>query len=67
MEDLIGDLTAVPQPVEVKLFSDNPTQLGALANDVAALLREQGHEVAAYTGATETAEPRASKASRTTR
>jgi CzcA family heavy metal efflux pump len=23
MEDLIGDLTAVPQPIEVKLFSDN--------------------------------------------
>ena len=38
MEDLIGDLTAVPQPVEVKLFSDNPNQLAALANDVAARL-----------------------------
>ncbi|MDP9123465.1 MAG: efflux RND transporter permease subunit [Pseudomonadota bacterium] len=38
MEDLIGDLTAVPQPVEVKLFSDNPSQLAALANDVAARL-----------------------------
>ena len=24
MEDLIGDLTAVPQPIEVKLFSDDP-------------------------------------------
>ncbi len=23
MEDLIGDLTAVPQPIEIKLFSDN--------------------------------------------
>jgi CzcA family heavy metal efflux pump len=38
MEDLIGDLTAVPQPVEVKLFSDNPAQLAALANDVAGRL-----------------------------
>ena len=38
MEDLIGDLTAVPQPVEVKLFSDNPAQLAALADDVAARL-----------------------------
>ena len=38
MEDLIGDLTAVPQPVEVKLFSDNPARLAALANDVAARL-----------------------------
>ena len=27
MEDLIGDLTAVPQPIEVKLFSDDPVQL----------------------------------------
>ena len=23
MEDVIGDLTAVPQPIEVKLFSDD--------------------------------------------
>jgi CzcA family heavy metal efflux pump len=38
MEDLIGDLTAVPQPVEVKLFSDNATQLAMLATDVAARL-----------------------------
>lgn len=27
MEDLIGDLTAVPQPIEVKLFGDDPQQL----------------------------------------
>ena len=38
MEDLIGDLTAVPQPVEVKLFSDNAAQLATLATDVAARL-----------------------------
>ena len=38
MEDLIGDLTAVPQPVEIKLFSDNPTQLAALAPKIAARL-----------------------------
>src|SRR6202022_3499686 len=31
MEDLIGDLTAVPQPVEIKLFADNPAQLPTLA------------------------------------
>ena len=36
MEDLIGDLTAVPQPVEVKLYGDNPAQLERLARDVAA-------------------------------
>ena len=29
MEDLIGDLTAVPQPIEVKLFGDDPQQLEA--------------------------------------
>lgn len=38
MEDLIGDLTAVPQPVEIKLFSDDATRLAALAIDVAARL-----------------------------
>ena len=38
MEDLIGDLTAVPQPVEVKLFSDNEAQLEKVAADVAARL-----------------------------
>jgi CzcA family heavy metal efflux pump len=35
MEDVIGDLTAVPQPIEVKLFSDNPQQLRLLAGKVA--------------------------------
>ena len=38
MEDLIGDLTAVPQPVEVKLFSDNEARLEKAAIDVAARL-----------------------------
>lgn len=38
MEDLIGDLTAVPQPVEVKLFSDNAAQLQTVAVDIAARL-----------------------------
>ncbi len=27
MEDLIGDLTAVPQPIEIKLFGNNTQQL----------------------------------------
>jgi len=35
MEDLIGDLTAVPQPVEVKLYSDDGAKLGAAAQSVA--------------------------------
>ena len=38
MEDLIGDLTAVPQPVEVKLFSDDAALLEKTATDVAARL-----------------------------
>ncbi|MFC5549114.1 efflux RND transporter permease subunit [Massilia aerilata] len=38
MEDLIGDLTAVPQPVEIKLFGDRPDQLARAAVDVAARL-----------------------------
>jgi CzcA family heavy metal efflux pump len=36
MEDLIGDLTAVPQPVEIKIFSGDPTSLAAIASKVAA-------------------------------
>ncbi len=34
MEDLIGDLTAVPQPIEVKLFGDDSTLLKASAKSV---------------------------------
>jgi CzcA family heavy metal efflux pump len=35
MEDLIGDLTAVPQPIEVKLFGDDEAQLVDAAQKVA--------------------------------
>ncbi len=35
MEDLIGDLTAVPQPVEIKLFMDNPAALAGTAQALA--------------------------------
>ena len=35
MEDLIGDLTAVPQPVEIKLYSDNEKLLRKLGPKVA--------------------------------
>lgn len=38
MEDLIGDLTAVPQPIEVKLFSDDPQQLETAAGKVVGAL-----------------------------
>lgn len=34
MEDLIGDLTAVPQPIEVKLFGNNPQELEQAARRV---------------------------------
>jgi multidrug efflux pump subunit AcrB len=40
MEDLIGDLTAVPQPIEVKLFGDDPATLAASAKKVGAALRK---------------------------
>jgi CzcA family heavy metal efflux pump len=36
MEDLIGDLTAVPQPVEIKLVAPDPAQLPTVAKGVAA-------------------------------
>jgi CzcA family heavy metal efflux pump len=36
MEDLIGDLTAVPQPVQIKIYSDDPNTLDSTARKVAA-------------------------------
>ena len=38
MEDLIGDLTAVPQPIEIKLYAADPSVLSAQAQKVAALI-----------------------------
>jgi CzcA family heavy metal efflux pump len=38
MEDLIGDLTAVPQPIEIKLYSDNSDLLQTTAVAVAAAI-----------------------------
>ena len=38
MEDLIGDLTAVPQPIEVKLYASDPTSLIPQAEKVAAAI-----------------------------
>ncbi len=35
MEDLIGDLTSVPQPVEIRLFGDDAQQLRAAAEKIA--------------------------------
>lgn len=38
IEDLIGDLTAVPQPIEIKLYGDDVAQLLATAPKVAAAI-----------------------------
>ena len=38
MEDLIGDLTSVPQPIEIKLYSDDGDLLGKLGPKVAAAI-----------------------------
>ena len=35
MEDLIGDLTAVPQPIEIKVFSDDGAVLTSTATQIA--------------------------------
>src|SRR5213594_603047 len=35
MEDLIGDLTSVPQPIEIKLYSDDEELLRTLPPQVA--------------------------------
>jgi CzcA family heavy metal efflux pump len=40
MEDLIGDLTAVPQPIEIKIFSDDEATLLATAPKVADAIRK---------------------------
>ncbi len=43
MEDLIGDLTSVPQPIQIKLFSDDTEVLRRLAPKVAvAISKVQG-------------------------
>ncbi|TBR39744.1 MULTISPECIES: efflux RND transporter permease subunit [Dyella] len=38
MEDLIGDLTAVPQPIEIKLFGEDPAALAPQARRIAAAI-----------------------------
>lgn len=38
MEDVIGDLTAVPQPIEIKLFGDNQDELQLTAKQVQAAI-----------------------------
>ena len=38
MEDLIGDLVAVPQPIEIQLYGDDPAQLADTAGKLAAAI-----------------------------
>ncbi len=38
MEDMIGDLTSVPEPIEIKIFSDDQAGLEASARKTAALI-----------------------------
>ena len=38
VEDLVGDLTAVPQPIEVKIFSSDPTVLQSLPSKIAQVI-----------------------------
>ncbi len=40
MEDLIGDLTAVPQPIEIKLYADDQRQLFAASRRVAKTIKK---------------------------
>ncbi|MGI9113802.1 MAG: efflux RND transporter permease subunit, partial [Chthoniobacterales bacterium] len=40
MEDLIGDLTSVPQPIEIKLFSESEETLRTIAPRVADAIRK---------------------------
>ena len=50
MEDLIGDLTAVPQPVEIKLYSPDNAVLIPLAGTVAAAIGKIGGVVEVKSG-----------------
>lgn len=50
MEDLIGDLTAVPQPIEVKLFGDDQAQLADAAGKVAETIGKIGGVVEVQDG-----------------
>mgnify|MGYP003707178643 CR=1 FL=1 len=50
MEDLIGDLVAVPQPIEIQLYGDDPAQLAATAGKVAAAVGRIGGVVGVRNG-----------------
>lgn len=50
MEDLIGDLTAVPQPIEIKLFAADEAALIPQATRIAALITKVDGVVAVKSG-----------------
>jgi multidrug efflux pump subunit AcrB len=50
MEDLIGDLTAVPQPIEVKLYASDASVLRGQAEKVAALIEKTPGVVSVKSG-----------------
>ena len=42
MEDVIGDLISVPEPIEVKLYGDDPAQLDSAARRIAPMIGKVG-------------------------
>ncbi len=50
IEDEIGDLTAVPQPIEIKLFASEPGQLDPAARAVAAAIAKVNGVVSVLNG-----------------
>jgi len=52
MGDLIGDLTAVPQPVEVKVFGDNYTEIDSVSKRVVRILQNVPGVVDIFNGVT---------------
>jgi multidrug efflux pump subunit AcrB len=50
MEDLIGDLTAVPQPIEIKLYATDPTVLIPQAEKIASAIAKVGGVVEVKSG-----------------
>jgi CzcA family heavy metal efflux pump len=52
MGDLIGDLTAVPQPIEIKVFGDNYEQIHLIASKVADEIQKVKGVVDIYDGVT---------------
>ncbi len=52
MGDLIGDLTAVPQPIEVKVFGDDYAQIDSLSKHIVKILENVKGVVDIYNGIT---------------